>query len=80
MKNRIEILQKVANKEITPEEADKELFVLYGVMRSSEPKGLIKHVNGTLRTVIKTNKEDAKYWQEWNMMCLKHCIGQLEKL
>jgi len=45
-----------------------------------EPKGLIKHVNGTLRTVIKTNKEDAKYWQEWNLMCLKHCIGQLEKL
>jgi hypothetical protein len=62
MKNRIEILQKVANKEITPKEADKELFVLYGVMRSSEPKGLIKHVNGTLRTVIKTNKEDAKDW------------------
>jgi hypothetical protein len=26
------------------------------------------------------NKEDAKYWQEWNVMCLKHCIGQLEKL
>jgi len=80
MKNRIKILQKVAEGKITPKQADKELFVLYGVMRSSEPKGLIKYVNGTLRTVIKTNKEDARYWKEWNLMCLKHCIGQLEKL
>jgi hypothetical protein len=80
MKDRIEILQKVANREMTPKEADKELFVLYGVMRSSEPEGLIKHVNGTLRTVIKTNKEDAKEWKDWNLMCLKHCVGQLEKI
>jgi hypothetical protein len=34
MKNRIEILRKVAKREITPEQADKELFVLYGVSNS----------------------------------------------
>ena len=80
MKNRIEILQKVAEGKITPKQADKELFVLYGVMRSREPNGLINQINGTLRSVIKTNKEDAKKWKEWNIMCLKHCMVQLYKL
>jgi hypothetical protein len=77
---RLEILQKVANGDISVEQADKELYVLYSLARGREPKGLINHINGTLRSVIRNNKEDPRYWQEWNIMCLKHCIGQLEKL
>lgn len=76
---RLEILAKVANKEISIEEADHQLFVLSGILRSKEQLGIVKHINGTLRTVIKTNKEDPELNAEWNIMCLKHCINQIKR-
>jgi hypothetical protein len=79
MQDRIKILTKVSNKEITIEQADKELFVLYSINKNKEPKN-IKHLNGTLRAIIKMNKENVKYWKEWNIANLKHCIAQLEKI
>ena len=50
------------------------------LLKTSFVKGKVNHINGTLRQVIKRNKEDILTNKEENIQSLLHCIGQLNIL
>lgn len=73
-----------APKIISEEEYENACLVMKSYydqkLNSSFIKGKVSHINGTLRQVIKRNKENIIEHKQENIQCLIHCIGQLNIL